>query len=151
MRGSMILVAALFAAMLGPTRLVAQTHRDMVVSLLDAATAMKKSDGFRPDGEALPRDVVVGALPAGGSVVLELSLKAGATYFIGGACDEDCSDMDMWVIDPEEGTTLAEDIEVDSVPMLQFVAPRTGTYFLSVMMYECAEEFCIFGYQVLRR
>ncbi|MFS8638790.1 MAG: PPC domain-containing protein [Gemmatimonadota bacterium] len=151
MRRSAILAAVLVATVLAPSHLAAQSPRDLIAAMLDAAATMKQADGFRPDGEAVPRDIVVGALPAGGAVVLELRLEGGTTYFIGGVCDEDCTDMDMWLIDPEDGATLAEDASDDDVPILEFVAPRTGTYFLSLMMYDCAEEYCLFGYQVLKK
>ena len=146
-----ILAAALLAAVLGPTRLAAQTHRDVIIRQLDAAVAIKKPDGFRPDGDVLPRDIVVGVLPAGGAVAFELLLTGGSTYFITGVCDGDCSDLDLRVIDPDDGETVSEDIEDDDVPMLEFVAPRTGPFLLSVMMPDCSEDLCYFGYRVLRR
>src|SRR5690606_18266949 len=99
-------------------------------------------EGFKLDGEALPRNVVIGALPNEGTIVLELSLSAGATYFIVGVCDEDCDDMDMSLLDPVDGEALAEDSEDDSVPLLEFVAPRTGEYYLSVTMYDCRTSYC---------
>jgi hypothetical protein len=148
---STILAVALLAAVLGPTRLAAQTHRDVIISQLDAAAAIKKPDGFRPAGDALPRDVVVGVLPAGGAVAFELSLTGGSTYFISGVCDGDCADLDLRVIDPDDGETVIEDIEDDDVPMLEFVAPRTGPYLLSVMMPDCSEDLCYFGYRVLKK
>ena len=151
MRKSVIPAAALLAAALGPIRLDAQTPRDVLLTQLEYTVTLKQAEGFRLDGDALPRNVVIGAMPNGGTIVLELSLSAGTTYFIVGVCDEDCRDMDMSLLDPVDGETLAEDAEDDPVPLLAFVAPRSGEYYLSVTMYDCRTSYCFFGLQVMRK
>jgi hypothetical protein len=85
----------------------------------------------------------------GGSVVLEVNLRAGMQYFIPAGCDADCDDLDLRVHSPGGETVLDEDVEADDVPIVSFTAARTGPHLLTVMMSSCKTSLCYFGFRVL--
>lgn len=150
MRSAAILGAGLLATALVPAALQAQTTpRETIIAQLDAVANVTKANGYRPDPSAIDLDAVVGLLPPKGGVILEVKLETGGAYLISAGCDSDCDDLDLRLIS-EEGETIAEDVETDDVPVLEFVAPHTGRFMLSVMMPGCSAELCYFGYRVHR-
>lgn len=148
MRRRMILAAALLAAVLGPTRLAGQSPRTLVLNQLDVGAELPERSGFQLAEDVMSRNSVVGILPQGSVVALDLSLTQGTRYFIIGVCDGSCQDLDLSLLDLDEDVTVAEDVADDDVPVLDFIAPRTGVYYLVVRMEDCQQEFCMFGYRV---
>jgi hypothetical protein len=147
-----LLFAALAAASLAlPRAGAAQDYRATVLAQLDAAAQPVTSNGFRPEPSVFSRDAVVGMLKGGVSSVMEINLQQGVSYFIAGACDQDCSDLDLRLFAPGSSDVFAEDTQTDDYPMLTFTAPRTGRYMLSVDMAECSEGSCYYGYRVFRK
>jgi hypothetical protein len=106
--------------------------------------------GYRADPDAFHTDMIVGILYSETSVGLEVDLDLGVEYWIFGACDLDCTDLDLTLSDIQ-GNKLFEDILDDATPILSFTAPASGEYFLRVSMVECSAEPCSFGYKVYRR
>jgi hypothetical protein len=143
---------ALAAAMLAlPGAGAAQDFRATVLAQLDAAARPVVQGGFRLEPSVFDREAVVGALAKGATSMMEVTLVAGVSYFIAGACDEDCSDMDLRIFSADSSTPLAEDTKEDDYPMLTFTAPRSGRYMLAVDMAECKESMCYYGYRVYRK
>ena len=93
----------------------------------------------------------VRALAKGATSMMEVPLVGGVNYFIAGACDEDCSDLDLRIFAADNTTPVAEDTAEDDAPMLNFKAPRSGRYMLAVDMAECKESMCYYGYRVYRK
>lgn len=133
-----------------PSSLEAQMHRLLVTQQLDTAAAFLRSNGYSVDASAAGRSQVVGLLPVGGVVYLEIELTANSSYMIIGSCDSDCTDLNLQLTD-ESGDLIAEDMQDDDVPILEFVAPRTKRYLLGVGMAGCDAEACFFGFQVMRK
>ena len=61
-----------------------------------------------------------------------------------GVCDEDCSDIDLSLLDGY-GNLVVEDIEVDDAPVIEFTVTASGDFTLGVEMYECSVEPCYYG------
>jgi len=70
------------------------------------------------------------------------------SYLITGACDEDCSDMDLRIV--RNGATLGEDVSVRDNPVVTFEVPSTARYTVRTRVYDCTTQLCYYGYQVLR-
>lgn len=138
-------------AVAGATEAQAQNHRAVVMAQLDSVRSRMASDGYRPDPGANEGDAVVGLLPRAGSVMLEINLRAGASYLISGGCDSDCSDMDLRLLAQDMSTVIDEDVTDDDVPVLTFTAERSGPHLLAVMMPGCSTDFCYFGFRVFAR
>lgn len=74
----------------------------------------------------------------------------GADVKMIGACDIDCSDLDIVVYDME-GNEIIKDVLVDDRPEVDFTITRPGSLRIVVYMAECTEEPCGFGVQTFRK
>jgi hypothetical protein len=147
-----MLCVAFAAAMLAlPRAGAAQDFRATVLAQLDTVARPLVQNGFRPEPAVFDRQAVVGALAKGATSMMEVTLVGGVNYFIAGACDEDCSDLDLRIFAADNTTPVAEDTADDDAPMLNFKAPRSGRYMLAVDMAECKESMCYYGYRVYRK
>lgn len=70
-----------------------------------------------------------------------VTLSAGKAYTFAGACDNDCSDLDIQVMD-SAGSKLLEDTETDSFPVVSFTPSAAGLYRVRVIMYACSSAPC---------
>lgn len=129
----------------------AQTHRNVVMAQLDSVARRMGSDGYLPEKSATAGDAVVGLLPRSGSVMLEINLRAGASYLISAGCDADCSDLDLRLLAQDMQTVIDEDVADDDVPVLAFTADRSGPHLLAVMMPGCSTDLCYFGVRVFAK
>lgn|SRR5690606_29420886 len=148
-RHALAVVLALAATVSLSAPVAAQSHRDVITGQLNIAASVMGREGFVAAGAMNGGEPIIGLLPVGGIVFLEIELEADVAYVVTGACDADCTDLDLTLVD-EDGETLVEDMEIDDVPMLHFVAPRGARYMLGVGMSDCSTEACFFGFQVLR-
>jgi hypothetical protein len=76
-------------------------------------------------------------------------LDADFEYAFAGACDADCSDLDLSV--RGNGRTIADDTESDDNPLVFFRPGRTGAYEVRVHMYQCSIQPCGSGVLYLAR
>jgi hypothetical protein len=104
---------------------------------------------------ALDRDLVrshetvTGDLRSGENSVISMTLRKGFKYMLVGACDADCEDLDFFLYGPGQ-TLLADEQEVDDVPILVYSPPETMDVTLRVRMYACNVEPCSYGVAVFR-
>lgn len=83
----------------------------------------------------------------GEAIEYDLPVEGDTAYLIVGVCDVDCDDLDLLVTD-QNGNEIALDFEPDDYPVLSFVAPRNGTWFLEVSMAGCATDTCVYGVEI---
>jgi hypothetical protein len=143
-------LASIFLLALAPAARSQNAWRDVLERQMEAVGTTVAGEGYREDSGAFHTDMIVGTLANGASVALEVDVVAGVEYMIVGACDNDCTDLDLSLVDLQ-GNVLFEDALDDDVPILSFTAPAGGTHFLLVDMYACSVEPCSFGYKVYRR
>jgi hypothetical protein len=79
-----------------------------------------------------------------------VTLEGGVEYAVLAVCDEGCSDIDLEILSPAD-STLAEDVNPDDFPVIEFTAPETGTYDLRLIMFTCRVKTCAWGGQIYRR
>ena len=77
-------------------------------------------------------------------------LEAGETYRIIGACDADCTDLDMEAFD-STGASVALDRAYDDHPILDISPISTDDFTVKVWWASCAASPCYAGVRVLRR
>ena len=92
--------------------------------------------------------VRTGALKADDNINVIVSLEAGVRYRISGQCDKDCSDFDLQV--SRDGRKVAEDLELDDVPIVYVTPPTDGNYDVKVIMVTCKVNPCGWAVGVLR-
>lgn len=77
-------------------------------------------------------------------------LEAGQAYLIVGACDADCSDLDLQAFD-STGTSVALDRAIDDHPVLRITPISSDDFRIDVWWAECRATPCYAGVRVLRQ
>jgi hypothetical protein len=88
-----------------------------------------------------------GTLAQGGSAVITVKLKDGASFAIAGVCDAGCANINMLLNDARG--PVDEDMEDDNFPIV--VANKPGTYTLRVVMERCSTATCAYGVKAYRQ
>lgn len=83
----------------------------------------------------------VAPLQPGQTMNWGIRLQPGVTYKIIGACDNECSDVDLTVVD-SRGTQIDQDILLDDYPVLDFTVPADGFYSVQISMVTCTAAPC---------
>jgi len=78
-----------------------------------------------------------------------VNLSGGTGYMFLGACDGDCTNVDVEVIDMSTGGVVASDLLPDDFPVVQFSPPANGAYMVRLMMRACSVSPCYAGGRVL--
>lgn len=112
---------------------------------LESAARMLARQGF-----ALVRPVETGYAGPGAPTVVRVRLEKGRLYGVMGACDADCTDVDLVVLDRDRAT-LGSDMKPDDEPVVTFRAPYSGEYFVGVSIARCSTEVCAYGVGVMTR
>jgi predicted small lipoprotein YifL len=121
----------------------AQLH-DIVRQYLDGAQS-RAGQGYVPAGNIA--DEVTGLQP-GNDHRWQLTLEAGASYRFVGGCDNECSDLDIELID-QRGAVVASDMGPSDFPVVSFTPAASGQYTVRLMMQACTIAPCFAGVRVL--
>lgn len=119
---------------------VAARAQSVIEQLTTSATEMMTKSGMTR------RSTHNGSLRQGETTDITIKLAAGQQIVIAGVCDEDCSDMDLRVI--QNSTTLGEDILDDDAPMVALQNFAGGTVTVRVEMPACSVAPCAFRVMV---
>jgi hypothetical protein len=139
--------SALFCLLLvvAPAPLAGQDYADQVWNQLQEDYAMYvEADDF------FLKNYIIGALNSGRTDSWTFTLDQGTGYAITGACDEDCTDLDI-VVEDANGNVVARDEADDDRPIVEFSPNRSASYTVNVKMYSCVEEPCYFGFGIFYR
>lgn len=135
-------VAACFLA----SSAIAQNQYESQIQLyLGLAETLVESEGYVP-----VLDPLIGSLDDSGSRTYEVSMVRGGRYKVVGVCDNDCSDVDIKVLDPN-GQLVAEDLLIDDAPIVNVSPDSTGKYRVRVLMVDCDASSCYYGVRVFAR
>jgi len=96
------------------------------------------------------RSYIMGALNEDATESWTFPLNASTDYIVTGACDVDCSDIDIVVMDPN-GNEVNADRLADDQPIVEFATKGTGKYTVQIEMYSCSVEPCYFGFGIFHR
>ena len=118
---------------------ISLSAQGIVVQQIEALKTEMGNQGYRQYDE--PRYL---NLSEGETYDYEIRLDASQRYNIWGVCDGDCEDLDLRLLDAY-GNTIDEDILNDDVPLIDPVAPQSGTYTLQVIMHDCSIAPCKVG------
>ncbi len=77
---------------------------------------------------------------------LTITLQPSTEFMIVGACDQDCSDLDLRLYDQNDNE-IDVDIELDDTPIVTGTTSSKGStrYRLQVVMVTCSTEPCFYG------
>lgn len=80
----------------------------------------------------------------------EMTVSGNTQYVLFGACDNDCTDVDLKIYDTR-GNLQLQDVAVDDTPVLTFTANASGKYRVVVVMATCSASPCYYGVQLMAR
>ena len=132
-------VSIILAGFLGlwPAAGTAQTPAQMIQEFAETAS-----------GFSLTNRLQEGSLEAETQTTFQVALRAGADYMVVGFCDDDCTDLDLAVLDPS-GEMLNSDYLPDAQPVLILTPERTGAHQVQVDMVACVLESCDYAVGIL--
>jgi hypothetical protein len=134
---STLVAAAVLALAARPSAAGAQTHADVVWRQLNNAFTRVSSDGYGS------RNYIIGRMDDDAADTWTVTLTGGMTYQIIGACDADCSDLDIEIYEGEK--LIVRDVLVDDYPIVTFNVASTTAIRIKVIMAACTTEPCFFG------
>lgn len=105
---------------------------------LERATAALAREGFTPFGPA--ENVAALRMNERGQSV-SFPLEAGRTYRFFGACDTDCTDLDIEVTDAR-GAVIGSNLAVDNPTNVTVTPQRAGPHTVRIWLAACAQEPC---------
>jgi len=124
-----------------------------------SASAQQQNHGMQArayleDGMTAHRGIGYARDPGNPDVVVPLRLDhpfiwpvyltRGVTYRAYGACDDDCSDLDMEIYDAA-GNLADRDTSTNDTPYVQITPTQTGRAYVRVWLYACSSEPCTVG------
>lgn len=77
----------------------------------------------------------------------DMTVVADREYVLFGACDNDCTDLDLLIYDGS-GSLVRRDVATDDRPVLVFTPSKSGKYRIDVVMATCSDEPCRYGLQL---
>ena len=77
-----------------------------------------------------------------------VDLSGGGHYTIVGSCDNECTNLDMELID-DNGSVVANDMAEDNYPVVTFAPPANGRYTVRILMQACTAAPCYAGARIL--
>ena len=115
----------------------AQDHEQQVRAYLEHGLQRHAPLGF--SGDALP-DLVT-PLRLDHPYLWTVNLRAGVTYRIYGACDDNCADLDMELYGAD-GQLADRDVRRDDTPYVQITPVRSGRHNVRIWLYSCRAAGC---------
>jgi len=121
------------------------SYEQQVNRLLNLTQNLANSRGFSSSHARYQ-----GQLRNGEERSVTLDLNAGVSYMMVAQCDNDCSDIDMWLYD-ENGNLIDEDVLVDDTPITEVTPIRNARFTLRTRMITCSVQPCYYGIGVYSR
>jgi hypothetical protein len=146
--GGFVMVARLLLAVVlvsSTVSLSAQSYATQVWNQLQASYGqVSDSSSF------MLNNYIIGKLADGKKDTWNFPLTRGKEYLIVGVCDNDCTDVDLSVLDGR-GNVIVKDEEVDDTPVTRFRVTSSGTFSIEVTMADCKDEPCFFGFGLFEK
>lgn len=101
--------------------------------------------GWRPG-----LNLAAARLEVGRTISLNVALKAGVEYVFLASGPDELADVDLYLRDTD-GRVLAEDLEDDGTPVVEFTATRTATYQLQLHLAAGESAAAYVALSILRR
>ncbi|MEO6387647.1 MAG: hypothetical protein ABIT16_05635 [Croceibacterium sp.] len=133
--------SAAIAGLLVSLPVYADEWSEQVQRLIEAAAQTYLSNGYHYGGYSHE-----GSLNDNGSERLTIRVGAGMETQLIGACDTDCSDLDLTIYD-SAGREVDSDLQRDDFPIVSLRPGKDASYTILVQMYDCTSEPCRYAIQ----
>lgn len=125
-----------------------ESREDVVTLQLDAMGSYFTNSGWRR-GDGQPRHI--DAMRNGAEQTIRLDLRGGAEYVFIGACDQDCRDLNLHLVNAQGAEVASDAAPGDDTPIVTYTPSRAGAYRLRAVMARCNVSPCAYGVQTLSR
>jgi len=122
-----------------------QQLESLIHNYLDNS-AEHNAPGFGPAGIS---DEIVSLQP-GADYRWVVNLTAGASYRVIGVCDNECSNIDMELYDPNN-QVVSSDTMADDLPIVNVAPAAAGPFTVRIIMRTCTVAPCFVGARVLQQ
>lgn len=78
----------------------------------------------------------------------QVNLDGGVDYRILGGCDNECSNLDIELID-SRGGVVASDLAPNDFPVVNFTPASSGSFIVRIMMQACSVAPCYAGARIM--
>lgn len=112
----------------------ASSGRDVIAAFMDEGAALLAKLGYKPTDWSYR-----GQLEQNKEERITVKLTGGRSYELLGACDKDCQDLDLHLLDAGDGT-IGQDEAQDNTPVV--AVRQSGTYVVRVVMVKCRSAPC---------
>ena len=144
--GRLVIPCLVVAALLVPAAAPAQNQWQATVrSQVSQHGSFLSQRGYTMSG-----DVYNGDLRDDYYQDLTIDLRSGTSYAFMGVCDQDCSDIDLRLFDPD-GDEVASDLRADDWPIVTVTPSYSGRYTVRVVMASCSRNPCYYGVGVFTK
>jgi hypothetical protein len=132
------ILAASVAALVATGVAVAQ---DLTINEYVVQMVAERAD----PGETLIGDIVFDEIEEGESATYTFKLNPRKSYFVYAACDDDCSDIDLFGED-NDGDVVDLDDEDDDIPLLLVLPGESGrSLTVTLDMAACDTDVCVYA------
>lgn len=121
------------------------TNLDLINKKLNATEEFVVAKGYTRS-----HTFKTGKLNAGQAETTTLELEGGYSYSFIGVCDQDCTDVDMRILD-ENDNVLVSDTKDNNLPILDRSPLRTEKYKVKIEMVRCNANPCYYGVGVFSK
>ncbi|HKO35409.1 MAG TPA: zinc-ribbon domain-containing protein [Pyrinomonadaceae bacterium] len=126
-------------------RVEAETQQQIAILITQVGRQLDQRSGYYAgQGFTKTHDYKIAALSNGETASFTLQLRSGWQYNLISACDNNCSDIDIYVYD-WYGNSIASNVSRDDTPVVAIDVNRTGEYTIKVKMYKCNVLTCVYG------
>lgn len=88
---------------------------------------------------------VLTAIQPGTDHQYQVALTGGANYAFVGACDVDCTNVDLELLDAATGAVVAADLFEDDYPVVTYTPAASAPYFVRIILRTCTNAPCYVG------
>lgn len=121
--------------------------RQQLITMIGQQLGQLQS-GNAPNYTPVGNDIIVPMQP-GHDHRFVIDLTGGTEYGFIGACDGDCTNVDLELIDMNTGGVVGNDMLPDDYPIFGFTPPSNGQYMVRLLMQACSRAPCYAGARVV--
>ena len=85
------------------------------------------------------------AIQPGADHQYRVALTGGTPYVFVGACDVDCNNVDLELLDGASGAVVGSDLMADDYPVVQYTPVASAEYFVRIILRTCTQAPCYVG------
>jgi hypothetical protein len=145
MRIARIIGIGLAALALAATGASADSAADQVKAKLDSGMSPHAARGYARERGATDLSA---SLRLDSAFLWPIELRAGVNYRVYGACDDDCTDVDMEIYGTD-GALIERDIARDATPFVQVTPAAAGRFYVRIWLSDCSSEPCFVGARIV--